>query len=64
MTGKFIPEKYSDRRREKLLEILRKKIEEKKEVEAPEADEEKISESMTDLMEALQESMHKMKKAG
>ncbi|MFH0976180.1 MAG: Ku protein [Spirochaetota bacterium] len=64
MTGDFTPEKYSDRRREKLLKILKKKIEQKKEVEAPEIEEEQILESMTDLMEALQHSMHKMKKTG
>lgn len=64
MSGSFAPEKYSDERRERLLDVLRKKIAKKREVEAPETDEEKASESMTDLMEALQESMRKMKKRG
>ena len=64
MTGSFTPEKYSDGRREKLLEILKNKIRKKKEVEAPEIEDDQILESMTDLMEALQESMQKMKKTG
>jgi DNA end-binding protein Ku len=62
MTEEFTPEKYSDMRREKLLDILKKKMEKKEEVEAPETEEEKTSEGMVDLMEALQESMSKMKR--
>jgi DNA end-binding protein Ku len=58
----FAPEKYADRRRAKILDILKKKIEKKAEVLAPETEEEKTTESMVDLMAALQESMLKMKK--
>jgi len=60
MKNDFSPEKYVNARREKLFGIIRKKIEEKKEVEAPEIEEE-TTEGVVDLMEALQESMRKIR---
>lgn len=62
MTAKFSPGKYADRRREKLLAILKKKTQKHGVVTAPEIKEEAI-EGVEDLMEALEESMRKMKKA-
>jgi DNA end-binding protein Ku len=64
MMRDFAPEKYANVRREKLLGILKTKIEKKKEVLAPENEEEKSTESVVDLMESLMESMNKMKKTG
>jgi DNA end-binding protein Ku len=61
MTAMFTPEKYANDRREKLLEIINKKIRKKTEVEAPSAGEEEATEGMADLMSALEKSMHKVK---
>lgn len=61
MMAAFDPEKYSDPRRSRLLEILRKKAGEKP-VEAPETGEE-TAEGMEDLVAVLEDSMRKMKKS-
>jgi len=61
MMSVFAPEKYSDPRREKLTELLKKKAKEKA-VEAPETGEDP-AEGMEDLVAALEESMRKMKKS-
>ncbi len=61
MLADFIPEKYADARREKMIDILRKKIKTKSLVEAPAAEEAK-GEGPADLVAALQAAMHKMKK--
>ena len=58
----FSPGKYADERKEKLMRILKKKIKEKAQVEAPEIEEE-AGGGMTDLMAALEKSMRTMKKA-
>ena len=60
MMSDFKPEKYSDPRREKIMEMLKKKSKEKPPVESPEI-EEGSAEGMEDLVEALEESMRKMK---
>ena len=59
MIADFSPEKYADRRRKKILDLLKKKEKEKAAVEAPELEEER--EGPADLVAALQESMRKMK---
>ncbi len=61
MTG-FTPEKYSNDRRERLLDLLNKKAKNKALVEAPEMEENEKAEGMTDLMSALEESMRKLEK--
>ncbi|MFA6170288.1 MAG: Ku protein [Candidatus Margulisiibacteriota bacterium] len=63
MTADFAPEKYSDRRRQAFLDLIKKKIGKKAAVEAPEIEDEEAEEGMADLMAALQESMRKMRKA-
>ena len=60
MVTDWNPEKYADRRRKKILDILKKKEKERAPVEAPEVEEE--GEGPADLVAALQESMRKMKK--
>ena len=62
MMAGFSPQKYSDGRKKKILEILKKKAKGKAQVEAPEIEKE-AAEGVTDLMAALEESMRKMKKA-
>jgi DNA end-binding protein Ku len=64
MMAGFAPEKYSNDRREKLLDIINRKVKKKAPVEAPEIEEEEKAEGMADLMSALEKSMHKVKKAG
>ena len=59
MTG-FTPEKYSDGRRRRLLELLKKKAKGKAWVEAPEVEEEP-AEGVEDLVAALEESMRRIK---
>ncbi len=59
MMTDFNPDKYSDERRKRLLDIVVKKAK-KNAVEAPEIDEES-AEGMTDLMAALEKSMRKVK---
>ena len=61
MMSPFAPEKYSDPRREKLLGILKKKTKERKQVLAPETEEESSAEGYEDLVSALEDSMKKMK---
>lgn len=61
LTG-FTPEKYSDGRRRRLLELLKKKAKGRAQVEAPEAEEEP-AEGVEDLVAALEESMHRIKKS-
>ena len=60
----FTPEKYSNGRRQKILDIVNKKARKKDEVEAPEIEEEEKAEGMADLMTALEKSMHAVKKGG
>lgn len=60
MMGDFDPEKYADKRRKKIMDLLGKKVKEKAPVEAPEIEEE--GEGPADLIAALQESMRKVKK--
>ena len=60
MTADFDPEKYADRRRKKIVDLLKKKMKEKAPVEAPEVGEEE-GEGPADLIAALKESMRKVK---
>lgn len=60
MTADFDPEKYADARRKKIVDILKKKIKEKTEVEAPEVEEEEGG-GPADLVAALEASMRKVK---
>jgi DNA end-binding protein Ku len=64
MMADFTPEKYSNGRRQKILDIVNKKARKKDEVEAPEIEEEEKAEGMADLMTALEKSMHAVKKGG
>jgi DNA end-binding protein Ku len=64
MMSAFTPEKYSNSRREKLLEIVTKKEKKKAAIEAPELEEEEKTEGMADLMSALEKSMRLVKKTG
>jgi DNA end-binding protein Ku len=61
MMADFNPEKYADRRRRKIMDLLKKKAKEKAPVEAPEVEEEE-GEGPADLIAALKESMRKVKK--
>lgn len=61
MVTDFDPEKYADQRREKIMDLLEKKIKQKATVEAPEI-EEVEGEGPADLIAALKESMRKVKK--
>ena len=61
MTADFNPEKYADRRRKKIMDLLKKKAKEKAPVEAPQVEEEE-GEGTADLVAALKESMRKVKK--
>jgi len=56
----FAPNKYSDARRDKINEILKKIAKERKPVEAP-AIEEEAPEGSEDLVAALEESMRRMR---
>ncbi len=60
MTSDFNPDKYADKRRKKILELLKKKMKEKALVEAPEVEEE-AGEGPVDLIAVLEESMRKVK---
>jgi DNA end-binding protein Ku len=64
MMADFTPEKYSNGRRQKLLDIVNKKARKKDEVEAPEIEEEGKAQGMADLMTALEKSMRAVKKTG
>lgn len=57
----FNPEKYADRRRKKIMDLLRKKAKKIAPVEAPQVEEEE-GEAPADLVAALKESMLKVKK--
>ena len=61
MMAAFNPGKYADERREKVMELLKKKAKEKATVEAPEV-EEKEGEGPADLIAALEEIMREVKK--
>jgi len=61
MMADFDPEKYADRRRKKIMDLLKKKVKEKALVEAPEVEEEE-GEGTPDLVAALKKSMRKVKK--
>ncbi len=61
MMSDFNAEKYADRRRKKIIEILRKRAKERPPVEAPQVEEEE-GEGPADLVAALKESMLKVKK--
>jgi len=54
--GRLYPGKYSNGRRQKLLDIVNKKARKKDEVEAPEIEEEEKAEGMADLMTALEKA--------
>lgn len=56
----FDPRKYADARRQKIIDLLKKKAKEKGEVEAPQVEEEK-GEGPADLIAALEESMRQVK---
>ena len=60
MTSDFNPDKYADKRRQKILELLKKKVKGKALVEAPEVEEE-AGEGPVDLIAVLEESMRKVK---
>ncbi len=57
----FSPEQFSDPRRKKLMEILRDKAKEKKEVQSPDTGE-KTAEGVEDLVAALEASMRNAEK--
>ncbi len=61
MMADFEPEQYADERRQKILALLKKKAQEKAQVEAPEV-EEAEGEGPPDLIAALEESMRQVKK--
>ena len=61
MLADFNPEQYADERREKIMDLLKKKAKEKAQVEAPEV-EEAEGEGPADLIAALEESMRQVKK--
>jgi len=61
MMADFDPEKYADKRRKKITDLLKKKAKEKAPVEAPEVEGEE-GEGPADLVAALKESMRKVKK--
>jgi DNA end-binding protein Ku len=61
MMAEFNPGQYADRRREKILDLLKKKVKEQARVEAPEI-EEAEGEGPPDLIAALEESMRQVKR--
>jgi DNA end-binding protein Ku len=60
LMAEFNPGQYADRRREKILDLLKKKVKEQAQVEAPVA-EEAEGEGPPDLIAALEESMRQVK---
>ncbi|MBI5632884.1 MAG: hypothetical protein HZA15_05335, partial [Nitrospirae bacterium] len=60
MLSGFDPEKYADRRRKKIMDILKAKMKKRGAVEAPGAEEE-VEEGPADLVAVLKESMRKVK---
>ena len=61
MMADFNPEQYADERREKIMDLLKKKAKAQAQVEAPEV-EEKAGGGPADLVAALEESMRQVKK--
>ncbi|HEY6874117.1 MAG TPA: Ku protein [Geobacteraceae bacterium] len=61
MMGDFNPGKYADERREKVMDLLKRKAKEKAPVEAPAVEAEE-GEGPADLIAALEEVMRKVKK--
>jgi DNA end-binding protein Ku len=61
MLADFNPENYANRRREKIMDLLKQKAKEQAPVQAPEVEQEE-GEGPADLVAALEESMRKMKK--
>lgn len=62
MTSDFNPDKYADKRRQKILELLKKKVKRKALVDAPEVEEEAGAvEGPANLIAVLEESMRKVK---
>ena len=61
MMADFDPEKYADKRRKKIMDLVKKKAKEKAPVEAPEVEGEE-GEGPADLVAVLKESMRKVKK--
>jgi DNA end-binding protein Ku len=61
MMSDFDPGKYADRRRKKILDLLKKKMKEIPPVEAPQVEEDE-GEGPADLVAALKESMLRVKK--
>ena len=62
MMADFNPSRYADERREKIVDLLKKKIKEKTPVAAPEV-EAAEGEGPADLIAALEESMRQVKKS-
>lgn len=62
MLSGFDPEKYADRRRKKIMDILKTKMKKRGPVEAPHGEED-VEEGPADLVAALRESMRKVKRA-
>ena len=62
MMTEFDPKKYADARREKVLELLKRKMQEQAPVEAPAVAAEEGA-GPPDLMAALEEAMHDVKKS-
>jgi non-homologous end joining protein Ku len=60
MIEDFNPEKYADKRRKRIMDLLEAKRKEKAPVEAPAVEEEE-GEGPADLVAALEESMRKVK---
>ena len=61
MMAEFVPEKYANERRNKIVDLLKKKAKEEAAVEAPEVAEEE-GEGPADLIAALEEIMREVKK--
>jgi DNA end-binding protein Ku len=61
MLAEFNPGRYADARRQKIIDLLKKKAKEKGEVEAPRVEVEE-GEGPADLIAALEESMRQVKK--
>lgn len=62
MMADFEPGKYADKRREKVVDLLKQKMEEHSPVEAPTVEEEE-GEGPADLVAALEKIMHEVKKS-
>ena len=62
MMADFNPEHYADQRRDRIMDLLKKKAKEQGQVEAPRVEEEE-GEGPADLIAALEESMRQVKKS-